>query len=164
MGSSVSFYAAKSDIRALTEYAKELGLHLASINLGETVNEDDPSDGPFCLLSLMPVAELEPYGNPPTMIGKPTDPTIEFMRSYYEPPYLISGNIYWYNDVKETGQITKPAYSKLARWIKSNWEKRPDYSFYFGPEAERLVEQEGAIPTTFPPDVTIQQIGVPSVD
>lgn len=164
MGSSVSFYAGPSDIRSLTDYAKSLGLYLIPPRVGQTVNEGDPADGPYCHLSLVPLEKLEPFGVPPVMLGGPWDPVLEFMRSYYEPPYLISGRIYWSNDVAEAARITKSAYSSLARWIRKHWGEREGFAFYFGPEAERLVEQEGAMPVTFSPDVKIQEIAVPSDD
>lgn len=163
MGSSVSFYGGPADIGALTDYAKSLGLYLAPPRVGQTVSED-PADGPYCLLSVVPVDELVPVGVPPVRLGTAWNPTLEFLRSYYKPPYLISGRIYWSNDVAETARITKPAYSNLARWIRKHWKKREDFAFYFGPEAEKLVDQQGAIPSVFSPDLKIQQIAVPSDD
>jgi hypothetical protein len=158
MGSSVSFYTAKSDNLALTGFSRSLGLHLVPPRVGQTVNEDDPADGPYCRLSLVPLNQLRPFDVPPVHLGSPADPTLEFLRSYYKPPYLISGRIYWSNDVAEIARITKPAYSSLARWIRKHWSKRPDSAFYFGPAAIKLVDEEGAIHTTFPPDLTVQTI------
>ena len=48
----------------------------------------------------------------------------------------------------------------MTRWVRANWKKRDGHSFYFGPEAEKLIETEGAIPTTFAPNVPIATIAV----
>lgn len=154
MGSSISFYCGPDDNLDLVNFIKSLDLSLVGMSLNSIDVPYNPSDGPFCFLSFLKVDELHPYGEPPVDISDVTDPLIEFLRSYYEPPYLVSGRIYWSNDVRELAKLTKPYYKKLSDWIKKNWIKREDSSFYFGPEANRLVEEESAKPVTFHPDKT----------
>lgn len=152
MGSSVSFYCGPEDTKALVEYAESLGLSLIGMTLDRLEVERDPKRGPFCYLSFLNVGDLHPYGTPAINISDATDPLIELLRSYYDPPYLVSGRIYWSNDVPEFAKRTKPYFVKLKKWVQQNWAKRPDSAFYFGPEANLLVEEEGAEPVTFHPD------------
>jgi hypothetical protein len=160
MGSSVSFFCGSKDTESLTEYATSLGLFLVPLlsDSNQRVSTDT-SEYPFCYVSLVPAEQLHPYGDP-AIVSNAKDPLIEFLRAYYKAPYLVSGRIYWSTDHKEHAAITKSAYAKLARWVRTNWKKREGHSFYFGPEAEKLIETEGAIPTTFAPNVAIKTIAL----
>lgn len=156
MGSSVSFYCGPEDDQALREQAKSIGLDLvpAWLDKLDSYSDANAERNPFSYLTFLPIDELHPYGKPPVNIGDAIDPLIEFLRAYYDPPYLVSGRIYWSTDVKSLAAKTKPYYTKLARWVRKNWTKRSDSSFYFGPQAARLVEEHGAKPVTFHPDKT----------
>ena len=160
--SRVSFYAGPADNRALTDFAKSIGLLLLSTKLGGTVDEDDSTAFPGCILSLVPASELRLLGKPPIYLGYPGDPVIAVLRSYCEPPYLVSGNIFWEDYGTEGTALTKPYFGKLSRWIRKNWSKRPDHAFYFGPDAARMVDEEGVIPSSLPPGLEIQYVAIPS--
>jgi hypothetical protein len=156
MGSSISFYCGKEDNLALEEQAKALGLFVVPMRLDREVPAD-PAQRPFCYLSLLPPEQLHPYGMPAVNVSEATDPMIELLRSYYLHPHLVSGRLYWSDDIKPLAALTKKPYTQLARWIRSNWRKLDGSSFFFGPEAERLVKDLVAIPVTFAPDMSVEQ-------
>jgi hypothetical protein len=162
MGTSVMIFAGPKDDRALVEYAASLGLRLVPPRLDQvgTVAFEEPSQGPFWYLSFLPVENLHPYGNPPVKVGSATDPLIEFIRSYYEPPYLVAGRVYWSTDVPDLARQTKPHFTKLARWIRKHWKRRKEDGYYIGPDAQRLVEEGKAQPVYFPPGIEIKTLKV----
>jgi hypothetical protein len=136
MGSSIGFYCGQSDIEALQEFAKSLGLHLVL----PTINEESvpaPTERPYCYLSLCPKSELHPFGKPPVRVTHAKDPMLTFMRAYFKDPYLVLGHIQWSDDVASLAAQTKPYFQKLRTWIKREWEPYGD--LYLGREAKELV-------------------------
>lgn len=158
MGSSIEFFAAPTDDRSLCEVARTLGLRLVTPWLDQlgTADTEEPSRGAFWYLSFLPVGDLHPYGDPPVQVSDATDPLIEFLRSYYVPPFLVAGRLYWADDVPALSRRTKPYFLKLARWIKSNWARRADDGYYVGPEAMRLIVEDLAQTTYVAPGVEVE--------
>ena len=93
--------------------------------------------------------QLHPYGDPPILIAEVIDPMLDVVRAYDKDGYLVLGGVYWNNDYKGIGAKVLPFYRKIQRWIRKNWTKYGD--FYMGPEASRLVEEEGAQRVNFFP-------------
>ena len=156
-------FGAKEDTRELTRFASTMGLRLLPFNIDQIGNPDmdDPEARPGCYLSYLPVEELHPYGEPPIKISDASDPLIQFLRPYYSRPYLVAGRIYWSDDAPEFEDLTKPYYNKLQRWVRKNWKKREEDGYYVGPEAERLIRDEGAKPVYFPPGTKQTTIEIP---
>ncbi len=148
MGNSVGFYCGQSDSQSFQDFALSIGLHIVPLSIENKVDAD-PSDGPFCFLSLVKQDELHPFGVPAVRISDARDPLIGYMRAYYKSPYLVLGHIYWSNDVPALAAQTKGYYQKLARWIRKEWEKYGD--FYISPEAVKLM-REGAEMVNVLPD------------
>ena len=138
MGRSVYFFCTAADNQLLSEEAIRVGLRMYPILMSqeEIQTSDDPIDGPFCYLSVVPRSETHPYGDPP-IIGPATDPLLDSMRAYYKPPTLVMGRIYWSDDVPELAKITKPYFLKLFKWIKKQWHRNADGQ-YMGWEAKKL--------------------------
>lgn len=167
MVSTVLFYAGSEDDKAFCSYAESLDLQLLPSRIdflttcGSHPKRNDPKLG-SAYLSFLPIHELHPYGEPPVKIADAADPLIFLLRSYYDPPYLIAGQIRWNTDNKEMAKQTKPYFSKLRRRIQKNWLKEGPMT-YIGPHALRLMEQ-GAERTSFPPGVEIEQIEIGGKD
>ena len=157
MGSSVAFYCGDSDIAALQEYALSLGLNIVPPTLDIGVSED-PSEGPFCYLSVIPKDKLSPYGESAIKVSDATDPLIGFMRAYFKNPYLVLGHIYWSDDVPDLAKRTKPFYQKLVRWIQKEWGKFGD--FYIGPEAKSLFDKGAEMVNVLPNQANIEIIKI----
>jgi hypothetical protein len=86
---------------------------------------------------------------------------INFTRSYYDPPYLIAGRLHWSDDVEEFGGLTRPYFRTLGSRVRRHWRRRPEDGFYIGPDAERLVREEGAQLAYMPPGTPIEIIKIP---
>lgn len=161
MGRQVNFYASRRDTLEFQSFAKSVGLRVFPLlttqftSGGHDPNEDNLEAAPGAYLSPIPREQLHPYGDPPIRISGATDPLIQFIRSYYDAPYLVSGRIWYEPEDDEFGPIVRPHFNRLARWIRKHWRKRPDICdfLYFGPGAERLVDEEGAQPVSAHPDV-----------
>ncbi len=147
MGSSVSFFCGPLDNKKLQDYATSLGLYLVSTRINEEVSLD-PSLGPYCYLSLVPKSMLHPFGNPPVRVSSALDPALNFMRAYFQKPYLVLGDIQWTNDDSTLAKQTLPYYKKLVKWIRKEWGKNGD--IYIGNEAKSLIT-EGAEMVNFLP-------------
>lgn len=150
MGSSIAFYCSNNDTKSLENFALSIGLTI----LGTTIDKEVPAsieEGPYCYISVSEKSKLNPYGEQKNKISDATDPLIGFMRAYFKNPYLVIGHIYLSNDVPELHKVTKPYYSKLSKWVKSNWSKCGD--FYIGTEASLLIDsgaqKVNALPSTF---------------
>ena len=87
-----------------------------------------------------------------------------FDRSVYRPPYITPGDIYWNNDVPNLATQTKSTFQKIARWVRKNWPKPENYDFHYGPEAMRLVFDEGIVATSMVPGVELIRVPVHSDD
>jgi hypothetical protein len=161
VGKNVPIFAGLEDDRNLRQYieSEELRLVPMRVDLDPRLVEE-PGSYPAWYISFHPLEELHPYGSSPPVINCATDPLIEFTRSYYEPPYLIAGRIYWSDDNQKFGELTKRSFAKLAVWVRKHWSRREEDGFYIGPEALRLVREEGAIPVYFPPGTPIEIIRV----
>ena len=161
MGLSIYLFAAPADTRAFCDFAASLELSMYPILMGqaEVMASSDPSLGPFCYLSPVPRERLHPYGNP-ERIGPATDPLIEFMRPYVEDRTLVIGRLYCSDDVPGLYAISRPIFHRLAKWIRSNWERLPTGQ-YIGPEAQSL-RAEGFELAYFPPTVSIERIELPT--
>jgi hypothetical protein len=154
MGSNIGFFCEQSDNDSLQKYVESIGLSIVPPLLNRHVS-DDPSEGPFCFLSAIDVSLLSPYGTPPLKISDATDPLLLFMRAYYKDVYLVLGHIAWSDDVPNLAKQTKPYYQKIAKWIKSEWQKYGD--FYIGPGARKLFD-DGAQMVNFLPGTIREEI------
>jgi hypothetical protein len=162
MGSAFLFYAGPEDQRALIDFIRSLDLHLIPPQ-ADQVYTDDANILRGCWISPVPAHKLHPWGRP----GEPQvqyldvlDPIISFTRSAYRPPYLATGNVYWNNDVPALAAQTKSTFQKIGRWVRKNWLKPVGRDQYFGPQAMRLVFEEGIKATTMVPGVTFNGISV----
>src|SRR5579864_8101199 len=157
MGSTVAFYCGPSDTEALQVFAVSLGLHLVPM----TIDKDQvsaPKDGPYCYLSLVPKAELHPFGKPPTRITATKDPLLGFMRAYFADPYLVLGHIQWSDDVRDLASRTKPYFQKLRDWISKEW--KPYGNLYIGPEANGLVAKGAQLVSALPGRSTFTDVKI----
>lgn len=146
---STGFYCGRRDYKDLESFATSISLYTVPASLDRPVSED-PSDGPFCYLSPLPIDQLSSYGSPPVKLSDATDPLIGLLRSYRHGDHLVLGHIHWSNDVPDLAKITKPYYGKINRWIRKTWEKRG--GFYFGPEACELVDSGTRLVNVRPQD------------
>jgi hypothetical protein len=162
MGSRILFVAGPEDQMVLTDFIRGLGMHLIPPQ-ADQVYSDDPSILGGCWISPVPAQELHPWGR----VGEPQvkyldvlDPILSFTRSVYKPPYLRPGDIYWNNDVPALAAQTKSTFQKIARWVRKNWPKPDGDDWHFGPQARRLVFEEGVKATSMVPSVTLNWIPV----
>jgi hypothetical protein len=119
---------------------------------------DDPLTLRGCWISPVPASELRTTRKPPGRYADVLDPILRFTRSAYQPPYLMPGNIYWNNDKPALAVQTKSTFQKIARWVRKNWPKPEGRDQYFGPEARRLVFEEGVQATDMVPGVTLTRV------
>ena len=155
------FFAGPDDDRAFREYGDSIGLSLIPPRIDRIgcVPVEGPGSASFWYFSNIRPQELHPYGDPKVKISDALDPLVQYSRSFYDPPNLIAGRIYWSNDVPELASRSKPIYSKLAAWIKKSWERRRQDGYYVGPQAKRLADEEGIEFFYLPPglQVTVQK-------
>jgi hypothetical protein len=164
MSRQVCFFTGSEDDRALRDYIKSLGLRLVPLRVDlDPKLEYEPSRYPGWFISLLPLEDLHPYGPPPQRVNCATDPLIEFRRSYYVPPHLIAGRVYWSSGLQEFRDLTKRHFLKIAAWIRRHWTQRSEDGFYIGPDALRLVREEGAQLAYLPPGVPIEVVQVPTL-
>lgn len=151
MGHSIGLYGSRKDTRILTDYAREIGLHVVGLIEGQVVTED-PEHRQSCYLSLRKPEELKAAGGK-RIFSQAANPLLVYRRPYYSEPYLVLGAISCSNDVPHLYAETRSYYHKLARWVRKEWSKYGD--FYLGPEAKALFE-DGAKMINFPPDSKIR--------
>jgi hypothetical protein len=149
MGSSIGFYCGPADNNAIQRFAESIGLHLVPTSIDKPVNTV-PELGPYCFLSLLPVSELHPYGEPCVRVTDARDPMIGFMRSYFKDPYLVAGHLNWSDDVSALAVKTKPYFQQLTKWIKQQWTLLPGGGFYVGPEGRTLVDRGAQMVNVLP--------------
>lgn len=159
MGSRILFVAGPDDIQALNDYIRSLGLHLVSRST-ERSYSDNPLELAGCFISPVPADQLHTDPRYPTRRSEAIDPLIPYLRSRLTPPYLTPGDIFWNNDVKRLAIQTKPTFQKLARWIRKNWPKPEGDDYHFGPQAMKLVFEDGVIATSLVPGVQVFQVPV----
>jgi hypothetical protein len=157
MGNSIAFFSGSSDTEAFQDFAASLGLHLVPMTVDKKV-VPAPADGPFCYLSLVPISELHPYGEPRKQITEAKDPMLGFMRAYFKNPYLVLGHLHWSDDVAALATQTKPYYQKLRNWIKHEWESYGDV--YIGPEAKELIEKGAQMVNALPGQAALHVIKI----
>jgi hypothetical protein len=157
MGSTIAFYCGENDTRSLEEYALSIGLALVSTTIDAKVSASI-DEGPYCYLSVLPISDLNPYGEKKNKLSDATDPLIGFMRSYFMNPYLVLGHLYLSNDVPDLHKITKPYYSKLSKWVKRNWSKYGD--IYIGPDATKLIDSGAQKVNALPGTFTYEKISI----
>lgn len=162
MGSRILFVAGPEDQKALTDFIRGLGMHLIPPQADQQYS-DDPTVLGGCWISLVPAEELHPWGKagePQVKYLDVIDPILSFTRSVYKPPYLRPGDIYWNNDVPALAAQTKSTFQSIARWVRKNWRKPEGDDWHFGPEAMRLVFEEGVKATHLLPDVALNRVPV----
>ncbi|MDM8007203.1 MAG: hypothetical protein QUV05_13775 [Phycisphaerae bacterium] len=161
---TVLLFAGPDDDSAFRAYARSIGLvllnpHAYRMSVEENERSfDDPIQGG--LFSFLPVESLHRHPHPNIGLCEALDPLIRYVRPRYSPPHLIVGQLIWYTDVAEFARQTKPYFEKLRRWVRANWRHREEDGYYVGPQAERILQEEGAKVAYLPPDVTIKQIRV----
>jgi Pentapeptide repeats (8 copies) len=162
MRRQLMFFAGPEDDRALRGYIEAAGLHLVpECTNADPTRADEPRSRLLWTISLLPPNKLHPRGSPPR-INCFEDPVIEFMPSYYDPPYLIAGRLWWPEARLEIRELTKPHFLKVAFWIRNNWHVRPMDGLCLGPDALRLVRDEGAQLVSVPPGIPLEIIDVSS--
>ncbi len=162
MGLSIYLFAGPADYKAFSGHCRSIGLKFYPIlaNMPEEHLTDDPAQYPFAYLSVHPMEALHPYGNP-SVIGSATDPLLELMKPYLKGNTLVIGRLYCSDDVPEFYAVTRPIFSKLAKWIKKDWRRLPTGQ-YCGPEADSLMNT-GATLAYFPPGPTGQPLTITRV-
>jgi hypothetical protein len=162
MGKNISIFTGAQDDRDLRQYIRSVGLHLVPLRVDlDPALVEDPGSYTGWFISFLPPDQLHPYGASPVRIGPATDPLIDFTRSYYAPPYLIAGRLYWHGGNNEFARLTAPYFRILGSWVRRHWRRRPEDGFYIGPDAERLVREEGAQLAYLPPGTPIEIIKIP---
>ncbi len=162
MGSTFLFYASPEDQKDLIDFIRGMGLYLVPPQADQEYT-DDACVLRGCWISPVPAQKLHPWGRagePQVKYLDVLDPILSFTRSAYRPPYLIPGDIYWNNDVPALAAQTRATFQKIARWVRKNWPKPEGRDQYFGPEARRLVFEEGVKATSLVPGVTLTRIPV----
>lgn len=132
------------------------GLHIVPPNTSIRYS-DDARDHPGCFISPIPSLYLRTWKG---RYSDVLDPILHMTRSVYEAPYLTPGDIYWNDDVPALAAQTRPTFQKIARWIRKAWPKPEGDDCYFGPEARRLVFEEGIQATSMVPGVTFTRVPV----
>jgi hypothetical protein len=161
MGLGVPFFAGPGDDHSLRLFIESQGLLLIPMRVDlDPALVTDARRYAAWFISFIPLMELHPYGKLPR-VNCATDPLIELQRSYYDPPLLVAGRLYWSDDVREFRELTKPYFVRVAEWIQKHWQKREEDDFFIGPDALRLVSEEGAKLVYFPPDVQVEIVPVP---
>ena len=162
MGSRILFVAGPEDQKVLTDFIRTLGMYFVPPQADQEYT-DDPSILGGCWISPVPAEKLHPWGRagePQVKYLDVLDPILRFTRSVYRPPYLRPGDIYWNNDVPALAAQTKPTFQKIARWVRKNWPKPEGDDWHFGPEARRLVFEEGVKATSLVPGVKFNGLSV----
>lgn len=159
MGSRILFYAGPQDMKQLNAFVRSLGMYLVPPSPEVEYSDDETVLG-RCYISPVPKEELHTWGHKTPWHQDALDPIISFERSVYQPPYIKPGDIYWSSDVKAFAGQTKPIFQKIARWVRENWPKPEGNDWYFGPEARRLVFEEGIEATSMVPGVTFNGVSV----
>jgi hypothetical protein len=159
MGSRILFVAGPEDQKELTDFIRDLGMYLVPPQADQEYT-DDPRILRGCWISPVPASELHTTRKPAGCYADFLDPILSFTRSVYSPPYLAPGDIYWNNDVPALATQTKPTFQKIARWVRKNWPKPEGDDWHFGPEARRLVFEEGVKATSLVPGVKFNGLSV----
>ena len=147
MGNRILFVAGPDDIRNLTSLIEGMGLHLVPNQLGQTYSAD-PMILKGCHISLVPQEQLHVEKRPPFWYSHALDPLLTFDRSCYSPPYLTPGEIRWIDDAPVVAEPVRLPFQKIARWVRKTWSKPKGNSWYYGPDAWRLVYEEGFLVTS----------------
>jgi hypothetical protein len=159
---SILMLAGPEDDVAFRAYAKSIGLtllHPHAYRMTAEENErafDDPKQGGH--FSFLPVDRLHRHPHPNIGLCDALDPLISYVRPCYVPPHLIAGQVIWYTDVDEMARQTKPYFRKLRRWVEANWKLREEDGCFIGPQAERILQEQGAKVAYLPPDVKIKTV------
>jgi hypothetical protein len=161
MGSRTLFVAGPQDMKELNAFIRSLGMYMVSPGPDFKYSDDETVLG-RCYVSPIPAGKLKVSGPKYIWYSEVLDPIIPLMRSVYNPPYIRPGDLYWNNDVRELAVQTKPTFQAISRWIRKNWPKPEGDDWHFGPEARRLVFEEGVIATSLVPGVTLTKVPVRS--
>lgn len=159
MGSRILFVAGPKDMKELNAFVRSLGVHLVPPSPDIEYSDDETVLG-RCYISPVPKEELQTWGHKVAWYQDALDPILSFERSVYQPPYIRPGNIYWNNDVRALAAQTKPTFQKIARWVRKHWPKPEGDDWHFGPEAKKLVFENGIEATSMVPEVTLNGISV----
>lgn len=159
MASSIAFYCGPKDLDAINAYMESIGLHLIPLQIGGVVALE-PSEGPLCYISLNPIVELHPYGNPPINISYAKDPLILFMRGYFKNPYLVNGFIQCPDIDADFEKIARPHFQKIKKWIFKNWKQMPGGDFYIGNDGAHLVVAGAKMVNAIPGELDFKLIDI----
>ena len=157
MAKQVPFFAGPDDELAFRAYFQSEQLYIVPIRADLKPDVIQGPRHPICFVSPVPQEQLHPDTQTPPCVDYTRDPLIELARSYYVPPHLVAGRIWWPGE-RGFGRQSKPVYEKLARWIRSNWLRREIDGFYIGPDAIRLERDERAQLVYLPPQVKIEVV------
>ena len=175
------FHASPEDQLEFREYIDSLGLFVFPYRLrllGKTPSTAKDDLGGF--ISFLPSAELNPYRGYKTngklfrfkrQISEVTDPLTNWNPSYlmeYEGDrYIIQGFLEWnFNETnrepnrQEETKKGKYYFDKLCRWIRKNWPPPAKRHLYRGPTAQKLIQYEGYLPRSLPPNIDIEYVKI----
>lgn len=167
---SLLFYAGPADNEMLRRYIESLQLHVyeGQFELPGVLRETskDTFNG---FISFLKPEELHPYPGPAKnfsyRISTVTDPLIMWCPSYTmrheSKNYLIHGNLFLdFSDKTRIEELAqgKRYFGQISRWIRKQWPPRHARGVCTGPDALRLIEQEGHIVQGLPPNIDIEYV------
>jgi hypothetical protein len=161
MSRSIYMIAAPDDYDQLSRFVDSIGLQLVPPLITHFGSDAllDPVIGPFCYLSFLEPGELHPYGDPPIRISDATDPLLEFLRPYYDPPHLIDGRLHWKDYPENLAARTKPYFDKLFRWVRANWKNKTEDRFWTGPVAFDMLADGSAQHRSCVNGISVESVG-----
>jgi len=160
MSSSILIFAGPADEAALRVHAFSIGLQLLHPFAASMTDIDikkafqNPIQGGF--FSFLPLSDLHPVAERDGLLYDVIDPLIDYVRPHYIPPYLVAGQVLRNTDVPELAAQTKAYFLKLRKWVRENWRRREEDRYFIGPDAERILREEGARIAYLPPNVKVE--------
>ena len=137
MARTLMLLADRTDHEALIGACSSFGLHLLPMRPGTEIG--NPSRGPVCFLGYLRESELHPVIGAKPRFSDAVDPLLFFARPYHDGQFLVDGQIRLNDDNKEVAKGIKPYFTKIERWLKSNWRHDKNLGAYIGPVAADLL-------------------------
>lgn len=157
MGKQINFYAIDEDYDDLLKLAEDKGLLALKPMVPAAVYEAGIKPVPplsfrgrQASLRLIPqeigideIVYVPTEDHRDFLIDSRTSPIIRFSAGYRQANDVYHGRFYIYSSGKSPHlQLITKYYEKLARYIRKNWTKHPEYPFYIGPHTRKISEQE----------------------
>lgn len=162
MPGRILMFAGPKDDEAFRQHAESIGMLLLHPFAGRMTRKEskaafeNPQQGG--LFSFLGLEDLHPDNHPSGCLCEVVDPLLPYFRPWYQPPYLVAGQVVWNTDVKELAQQTRPYFQKLRRWVQKNWKRRQEDKYYIGPDAQRILQEQEAQIAYMPPNVTTKSV------